>query len=35
MAETLTIVDPVESLTSDEAIAGFMAGAFTSEDAGL
>jgi probable addiction module antidote protein len=30
----LTLFDPAEGLTSDEAIAAFMAEAFTSEDAG-
>jgi probable addiction module antidote protein len=34
MAEKLTLFDPAEGLTSDEAIAAFMAEAFTSEDAG-
>ncbi|MGR6431607.1 addiction module antidote protein [Rhizobium sp. PAMB 3174] len=34
MAEKLTPFDPAEGLTSDEAIAGFMAEAFASEDAG-
>lgn len=34
MAEKLTIFDPAEGLTSDEAIAAFMAEAFSSEDAG-
>jgi probable addiction module antidote protein len=33
MAEKLTIFDPAEGLTSDEAIAAFMAEAFASEDA--
>ncbi len=34
MAEILTTFDPAEGLTSDEAIASFMAEAFASEDAG-
>ena len=34
MAEKLTRFDPAEGLTSDEAIAAFMAEAFASEDAG-
>lgn len=34
MAEKLTMFDPAEGLTSDEAIAAFMAEAFSSEDAG-
>lgn len=34
MAEKLTNFDPAEGLTSHEAIAGFMAEAFASEDAG-
>jgi probable addiction module antidote protein len=34
MAEKLTIYDPAEDLTSDEAIAVFMAEAFESNDAG-
>ena len=34
MAEKLTIFDPAEGLTSDEAIATFMAEAFESKDAG-
>lgn len=34
VAEKLTPFDPAEGLTSDEAIAGFMAEAFASEDAG-
>jgi probable addiction module antidote protein len=34
MAEKLTPFDPAEGLTSDDAIAGFMAEAFASEDAG-
>ncbi|WP_237154713.1 addiction module antidote protein [Oryzibacter oryziterrae] len=34
MAEQLTPFDPAESLSSDEAIAAFMADAFASEDAG-
>jgi probable addiction module antidote protein len=34
MAERLTTFDPAEGLTSDEAIAGFMAEAFASGDAG-
>ncbi len=34
MAEKLTSFDPAEALTSDEAIAVFMAEAFASEDAG-
>ncbi len=34
MAEKLTNFDPAEGLTSDEAIAAFMAEAFSSEDAG-
>lgn len=34
MAEKLTIFDPAEGLTSDKAIATFMAEAFASEDAG-
>jgi probable addiction module antidote protein len=34
MAEKLTSFDPAEGLTSDEAIAAFMAEAFVSEDAG-
>ena len=34
MAEKLTNFDPAEGLTSDDAIAGFMAEAFASEDAG-
>ena len=34
MAEKLTSFDPAEGLTSDEAIAAFMAEAFESEDAG-
>ena len=34
MAEKLTRFDPAEGLTSDEAIAAFMADAFSSEDAG-
>jgi probable addiction module antidote protein len=33
MAEKLTSFDPAEGLTSDEAIAAFMALAFASEDA--
>jgi DNA-binding phage protein len=32
MAEKLTTFDPAEGLTSDEAIASFMAEAFASED---
>lgn len=34
MAEKLTTFDPAEALSSDEAIAAFMAEAFASEDAG-
>lgn len=34
MGEKLTPFDPAEGLTSDEAIAGFMAEAFKTEDAG-
>ncbi|MGB8363581.1 MAG: addiction module antidote protein [Rhizomicrobium sp.] len=34
MAEKLTTFDPAEGLTSDEAIAAFMADAFETEDAG-
>ena len=34
MAKKLTTFDPAEGLTSDEAIAAFMADAFESEDAG-
>jgi probable addiction module antidote protein len=34
MVEKLTPFDPAEGLTSDEAIAAFMAEAFSSEDAG-
>lgn len=34
MAEKLTIFDPAEGLTSDKAIATFMAEAFATEDAG-
>jgi probable addiction module antidote protein len=34
MAEKLTSFDPAEGLTSDEAIAAFMAEAFASEDSG-
>jgi probable addiction module antidote protein len=34
MAERLTTFDPAEGLTSDEAIAVFMAEALASEDAG-
>ena len=34
MARKLTPFDPAEGLTSDEAIAAFMADAFESEDAG-
>jgi len=34
MAEKLTAFDPAEGLTSDEAIAAFMAEAFASEDVG-
>ncbi|RUZ99278.1 putative addiction module antidote protein, partial [Mesorhizobium sp. M7A.F.Ca.CA.002.05.1.1] len=34
MAEKLTTFDPAEGLTSDEAIAAFMAEAFASEDSG-
>ena len=34
MAEKLTTYDPAEDLTSDEAIATFMAQAFESNDAG-
>lgn len=34
MAEKLTTFDPAEGLTSDEAIAAFMAEAFASEDVG-
>jgi len=34
MAEKLTTFDPAEGLTSDEAIAAFMADAFESGDAG-
>lgn len=34
MAEKLTTFDPAEGLTSDEAVAAFMADAFSSEDAG-
>ena len=34
MAEKLTTYDPAEDLTSDTAIATFMAEAFASEDAG-
>jgi len=34
MAEKLTTYDPAEDLTSDAAIATFMAEAFASEDAG-
>lgn len=34
MAKKLTTFDPAEGLTSDDAIAAFMADAFESEDAG-
>lgn len=34
MAEKLTAFDPAEGLTSDEAVAAFMAEAFSSEDSG-
>lgn len=34
MAEKLTRFDPAEGLTSDEAVAAFMAEAFASEDTG-
>ena len=34
MAEKLTIYDPAEDLTSDQAIAWFMTEAFATEDAG-
>jgi probable addiction module antidote protein len=34
MAKKLTAFDPAEGLTSDEAIAAFMADAFASEDVG-
>jgi probable addiction module antidote protein len=34
MAEKLTTFDPAEGLTSDEAVAAFMADAFSSEDTG-
>src|SRR5688572_16884608 len=34
MAEKLTSFDPAEALTSDDAVAVFMAEAFASEDAG-
>ena len=34
MVERVTSFDPAEGLTSDESIAGFMAEAFASEDAG-
>jgi probable addiction module antidote protein len=34
MAEKVTTFDPAEGLTSDEAIAAYMAEAFASEDAG-
>jgi probable addiction module antidote protein len=34
MAEKLTTFDPAQGLTSDEAIAAFMAEAFASEDSG-
>ena len=34
MAEKLTVFDPAEGLTSDKAIATFMAEAFATEDAG-
>jgi probable addiction module antidote protein len=34
MAEKLTTFDPAEGLTSNEAIAAFMADAFASEDTG-
>jgi probable addiction module antidote protein len=34
VAEKLTSFDPAEGLTSDEAIAGFLAEAFASEDTG-
>ena len=34
MTKKLTAFDPAEGLTSDEAIAAFMADAFASEDAG-
>lgn len=34
MAEKLTVYDPAEDLTSDEAIAAFMAEAFQTSDAG-
>jgi probable addiction module antidote protein len=34
MAEKLTTFDPAEGLTSDEAVAAFMADAFASEDTG-
>lgn len=34
MAEKITTFDPAEGLTTDEAIAAFMAEAFASEDAG-
>ncbi|GCB02435.1 addiction module antidote protein [Ralstonia sp. SET104] len=35
MTEKLTTYDPAEDLTSDEAIAAFMAGAFETNDAGF
>jgi probable addiction module antidote protein len=34
MAEKLTTYDPAEDLTSDEAVAAFMAEAFQTEDSG-
>ena len=34
MAEKLSTYDPAEDLTSDRAVAVFMAGAFETEDAG-
>jgi probable addiction module antidote protein len=34
MVEKITLFDPAEGLTSDEAIAAFMVGAFTSGDVG-
>jgi len=34
MAEKITTFDPAEALTSDEAVASFMAEAFASEDTG-
>ena len=35
MTDKLTTYDPAEDLTSDEAIAAFMAGAFETNDAGF